>query len=157
NCMNPLRSLSSQPSSRSLVHSAGAHRGGGIEGIYVPGSERLQRFIDAAAATGLRPDDAIRLGIERGLVLIDLAPLGRWLGGSRKLLRAAALEARAKVALAPAMVAWVRHLSMGRAVPAADVAEGIAVQVPDRLLGRASEGLDTRVLRADVVEEMVAW
>lgn len=155
--MRAVQSLQSQPPGPSLAYSAVASRQSDIEGIFVPGSARLQTFIDAAAVVGLGPDDAIRLGVERGLVVIDLARLGRGLDGSRRLLRAAAQEARAKVALAPAVAAWVRHLSMSKAVRAADVAEGIAVQLPDQLLSRASDGLDARSLRADVVEEMVAW
>jgi hypothetical protein len=151
------KSTPSQPRVPILAHSAAPHETNGAEALYVPGSERLQHFVDAAAIAGLGPDDAIRLGVERGLVLLDLGRLGRGLNGTRRLLRTAAQEARPEMALAPATAAWVRLLSMARPVPAANVGEGIVVRLPDRLLCRASDGLDARSLRAEVVAEMVAW
>lgn len=139
-----------------LLHTTSAPSAAGVEALVVPGSETLQDFVDAAAAAGLRAEPAIRLGLERGLVLLDLSRLGPKLDSFHRLLWAAARKARADVELAPTTAAWVRQLSMARPVPTVSVWSGISVRLSDRLLSRGGE-VTARSLRAEAVPEMVAW
>jgi hypothetical protein len=127
------------------------------EALLLPGSPSLQEFVAAAAEAGLGAEEALRLGIERALLLYDLGELGIDRDLARRRLRESAALARAEIELTADLAAWVRRLSMARAVPVTSVQAGASVNLPDRLLARAGEKLGTRYLRAEAVAEMIAW
>jgi hypothetical protein len=127
------------------------------EVLLLDSSESLQRFVGAAAQVGIGAEDAVRMGVERGLVLSDLCEVGVDIDLGRRRLRAAAMRARPCHELTADLAQWVRRLSMARPIPVPSIDEGLAVHLPDGLLVRAAAGLGARHLRAEAVPEMVAW
>lgn len=141
----------------SLVKNDHPRGGGGHEELKLAPSAQLTRFIDTAARSGLIGRDAVPLGIERALVLMDASKLARDLDASRRALSCAAREARPERGLSPDHAAWVRVLTTRRPVPTEDVSEGLSVAVPDRVLCRAAGVVPVGSLHAGAVGEMIAW
>jgi hypothetical protein len=127
------------------------------EVLLLESSESLQRFVEAAAQVGLGVEEAVRMGVERGLVLSDLCEMGIDVDFGRRRLRAAAMRARPSHELTADLAQRVRRLSMARPIAVPSTDEGLAVRLPDGLLVRAAAGLGARHLRAEAVPEMVAW
>jgi hypothetical protein len=142
----------------SATGSARDTRGAGFEEILVlDGDESLQRLVDAAARIGLHAEEAVRLGMERGLVLADLSDLGIDPDLARRRLRGAAVRARPELELTADLANWVRRLGMARPVSAVSVEDGLRLRLADRLLVRGAAEVGRRHLCAEAVQEMVAW
>jgi hypothetical protein len=133
--------------------------GGGdpAEVLRLEPSDRLQAFLDAAAARGLNAREAVRLGLERALCLRDGARFAADVEAARHILEAAAARARPTRGLPPGQAAYLRALGAGRPVIAPNVSNGISVEVPEKILGRVEGTISQGVLHERVVEEMVAW
>jgi hypothetical protein len=129
----------------------------GPEGFRLAPSPRLAGFVEAAARTGLEAPDAVRLGLERALVLADAARLGFGVEAARGLLDRAAARVRPRQPLPAVQARYVRALTVPRPVPAVDVSDGLAVTVPDRLSIRAAGHVRPVDLHPAAVPEMVAW
>lgn len=57
----------------------------------------------------------------------------------------------------PEQAAYVRRLATRRPIPVLDVAAGLSVEVPGKILSRARGTISESSLREDVVDEMLAW
>jgi hypothetical protein len=131
--------------------------GNGPEVLTAEATPALREFLTAAAAVGLVPGEAMRLGVERALLLTDLAELDVDRDIARRLLRTAARRARAEIELTDDLATWVRTLYIRRPLPPPRIAERVSVRLDDRLLVRAGADLRTHHLRAECVPEMVVW
>src|SRR4029077_16004424 len=79
-------------------------RGGaprGPEELKLQPSQRLTHFIEAAAEAGLEAEDAVRLGVERALVLADAARLAGDVEAGRRALCHVASAARPHREISP--------------------------------------------------------
>lgn len=130
----------------------------GEDRLHLPRTPRLQKFLTAAAAAGLDPSDAVRLGLERTLVLEDACdafPID--VESARRELRRAAARTRALRPLTPTQAARVRALSAGQARDLEELAPVLVIALPDRVTTRARERLTELALHEGVVAEMIAW
>jgi hypothetical protein len=136
------------------------HSGGdliGEEGIVLPPSARLEEFLARAADVGLSAPEAVRIAIERWLVLSDIGPFGLDVETCRRILGRESGCARASRQLTPRQASWVRKLCAGQPVPVAEAGAGLTVAIPGRLLTRAAGQVPARALHASVVAEMLSW
>ncbi|HSK49692.1 MAG TPA: hypothetical protein VK889_04260 [Solirubrobacterales bacterium] len=120
-------------------------------------SPRLERFVTVAAEAGLDAEEAVRLGLEHALCLGDAARFAADAESGRQLLARAAARARPVRAMSPPQAAYVRRLTAGRPVAPADVRDGLAARVPDRILARVRASLPESSLHEEMVAEMVSW
>jgi len=132
-------------------------RPGQPELIRLRPSPRLQCFVTTAAESGLEAQEAVQLGLEHALCLRDAGRFAADVEAGRHLLVRAASKARPVHAMVPAQATYVRKLTTKRPIGALDVAEGLQVRVPDRVLCRARAALPEHSLHAAIVEEMIAW
>lgn len=127
------------------------------ERLLIPPSDRLSRFAAAAANRGIDLEEAIRLAVERALALADGRAFGLDAEGTRRRLRRASAKVSARRPLSASESARVRRLNRALAVPPADVSEGAAVALPERLLTRGRGVLTASAIDAGALEEMVSW
>ena len=127
------------------------------EALSVPRSPRLENFLRDAAAAGLEATAAIRLGIERALVLREGQLFNLDVESVRRRLRAAASGSRPCQALPPSEAAYVRELSARRPVALGEISDPLSVELPAALLTRARGVVAEASLHAGAVEEMIAW
>jgi hypothetical protein len=123
----------------------------------IPATPAIQRFLAIAAGAGLAPPDAVRLAIERELILIDADPLGLGIEATRYALGKAAAQARPTIALTTGQGAYVRALAARRPLQATVPDEPFHVAIPDQLLARSRGLVTTTALDPDAVDEMIAW
>lgn len=128
-----------------------------LERLMIPTSPRLDRFLQASARCGLSASEAVRLGVERALVVRDTQLADLDVESGRRILRQAATAARPSLPLPDEEAAYVRKLGAKRAVEAASPGEEIAVDLPPSLLARANGVVPETVLHEGVVEEMISW
>jgi hypothetical protein len=124
--------------------------------LVIAPSAGLTAFVRAAADAGLPAPEAVRLCLERALVLVDVAALGLDPDAARYRIGLVAASARTRRALVPEHAEYVRALQLGRPVPPADASDGLAVVLAARLLTRALS-VCPQTFRAEVVAEMIAW
>jgi hypothetical protein len=120
-------------------------------------SSQLTDFIERAADLGLGAAEAVRLGLERALVLLDAQLLGFNVESARGLVAHAAAATRPAQPLSGAEAAHVRRLSARRPVPATDVSNGLTVSICQPILTRARGAVPETALHVAGVEEMLAW
>jgi hypothetical protein len=142
-----------------LVHSAPEGSAPVLEDhLHLPPSLRLNRFVAAAAAAGLDPEDAVRLALERALALADAcAAFAIDVETSRCLLRRVASAARPLRQLTAAHSSYVRALAACKQKPVGDLSDGLVVALPDRVVTRARGELTELALHEGVIEEMISW
>lgn len=143
-----------------LIHSAhgadlvSAGRG---DRLILRSTPRLQGLLDAAAQVGLEAPDALRLALERALVLADAGAFGLDAEGARCVLARAAAGARPRRPLTAVQAAYVRALTVGQPTASIALHGDLAITIPDRVLTRARGVVRLAALHADAVPEMVAW
>jgi hypothetical protein len=143
-----------------LIYSAGSPfkpASGSEACVRLPPSPDLARFAVASAAAGLSTTDALRLALERALVLADVELFGIDRQAARYMLGAVACESRPYQALGSAQARYVRALSLRRAIRADDLSDGLTLVLAEHLLVRASRLARSTVLDDSAVEEMIAW
>ena len=143
---SPFRVVASQPSPRCPE-----------EGLALPPTEEIQRFVDAAAAAGLVLEDAVRLGLERGLLLAEAVSLEMDSEITRRKLCAAASSARPELPLGASEAKRLRSLIIPQPVVSRRIDRQTVVPVPSRLLTRVRGRIPVSVLRPTVVSESIAW
>lgn len=116
----------------------------------------LTGFADAAAAMGLPAAEAVRVCLERALLLRDVSALGIDAHAARQRLRTVAAQARAHRELVPEEAGRVRALRLGRPTSAEDVRDGLSLVLPPRLLTRALT-VNAQAFDARVLPEAIAW
>jgi hypothetical protein len=129
----------------------------GIERLTIPSSPRLDRFLQAAAQAGLSAPEAVRLGVERALVVRDTQLVDLDVESARRMLRRAAAAARPSRPLCDEAAAYVRGLSARRPVQAPPEQEALEVELPPNLLTRAHGTVPEIALHDGIVEEMIGW
>jgi hypothetical protein len=102
-------------------------------------------------------NNAVRLALERELVLRDVDSLGHGREAARYALTGFATRARALRPLNPAQASYVRNLSRRRPECVEDLAAGLEIVLPERLLTRAEGAVCTATFDAMAIREMVAW
>jgi hypothetical protein len=140
----------------SLVYSHPSQQSEG-ERIMLSSSPQLTSFIERSAQLGLGAPEAVRLGLERALLLRDAQFLGYDVESASGLLLKAAAVARPAQPLSGEEARRVRRLSARRPASPADTAEGLTVSVYQQILTRARDVLPENALHAGAVEEMLAW
>jgi hypothetical protein len=127
------------------------------EQLRLAACERLSEFVAAAARIGLDAQLAVRLALERALVLHDAQALRIDVRRARLALNGASAEARATRALGAAQARYVRELydESPRAVVGTE--RGLSVRVPDDLLARARDTVPQGAMHEGAVTEMLAW
>jgi len=140
----------------SLVESH-ASQPNAAERIVLSPSSQLTSFIERAAQQGLDAPEAVRLGLERALLLLDAQFLDYDVESARRLLVQAAAAARPVQPLSGEEARRVRRLAARRPAPPADTAEGLTISVCQQILTRARRSLPENALHAGAVEEMLAW
>lgn len=133
-----------------------ASRRNASEGLALHPSATLDGFIGAAAAAGLSLGEAVRLGVERVLVLSDAGKIGDSEIARRRLC-AAASAARPQMRIATAEAARVRALSMPQSVAPTAVRSRVVIPLPNRILARARNQVPSSALCRVAVPEMVSW
>lgn len=123
----------------------------------MPLTPELEYFLRIAATRGLHATDALRLAIERALVLIDGDALLVDRGAARRLLCAAAARTSVHRSLAPDRAAYVRQLTAARPLAACELPDMLTVELPQELVARARGVVPASALREEAIEEMVAW
>lgn len=127
------------------------------EQLRLPACERLSEFVDEAAGVGLGAPLAVRLAIERGLLLHDAYALHIDVQRARLELNRAAMHARAQRALGDVQAKYVRELYDESPCTPAATDQGLSVRIPEDLLARAREAVPQSAIHRSVVPEMLAW
>jgi len=140
-----------------LVESSGAAGGHEESALLLFRSPRLERFASAAAAEGLQFDEAVRLALEHGLALKDVAAFGLDADTARRLLNRAAAGSRASRPLGDADAAYLRRLTHRSKMPPPSLPQSIKVKLDERTSTRVRDSLSESAIRPAVVEEMVFW
>lgn len=129
----------------------------GEERLTIPASPRLDRFLQAAAQAGLLSTDAVRLGVERALVVRDTQLADLDVESARRLLRRAAATARPGLPLTDREASYLRSLGARRPIQPPPAGEPLEVELPPNLLTRARGTVPETSLNDGIVEEMVRW
>jgi hypothetical protein len=130
---------------------------GGLEQLCLPASPRLNSFLEAAAQVGLDAPLAVRLAIERALVLLDGRSSRMDVERICRILNIASHEARAKRPLSTRQAAYVRSLYDVTPKVAVVVEGTLEVELPEELITRADGTVSELALHAEAVGEMLAW
>lgn len=125
--------------------------------VFLPPSPHLDEFVRTAAERGLRPEEAVRLALERYFALIDIRRLGVGGEAGRLLLSVRARAASPRRSLTDAEAARLRALTLAHPVAAPDCREGLRVAIPGRQMTRFGERVPMRAFRAPYVAEAIAW
>lgn len=80
--------------------------------LTLPVTAVVERFVEASATSGLAAADAVRLALERELLLADAGELGLGREAARHALTRFAAGARVRRPLTPALADYVRGLSV---------------------------------------------
>jgi len=120
-------------------------------------SPRLVRFFEAAAKAGLDVTLAVRLALERALVLLDGQSLRLDSEHVCQLLNEASKDVRATCPLSARQAAYVRLLYSGSQAPPVSIGHQLSVPVPDDVMTRARTAVSATALTEDAVPEMLAW
>jgi hypothetical protein len=129
----------------------------GAELLCLSPSRRLTRFLDAAAHAGLDAPLAVRLALERAVVLRDGRDLRLDVERVRRTLGREARRARATRQLSARQADYVRVLYRERPRQSQPVAGGLSVAIPDELLTQVRDTIPETVLQPGAVPEMLAW
>jgi hypothetical protein len=127
------------------------------ETVTLARTAQLERFLQTAAGRGLCSQQALRLAIERALVLIDAEALGLDRGAASHLLCALAASASVHRPLSGERAVYVRRLGAGRPEPTCEIGPTFTVKLPPALIERARGVVSPGALSEDAVEEMIAW
>jgi hypothetical protein len=130
---------------------------GAEEQLCLTSSPRLVRFFEVAARVGLDVTLAVRLALERALVLVDGQSLRLGSEQVRRLLNEASEDARATCPLSAQQAAYVRLLYSGSQAPPVSIGGQLNVTLPDDLMTRARTTVSETALHEGVVAEMLAW
>jgi hypothetical protein len=118
----------------------------------------LREFLRTAADAGIEHELAIRLGLDRALLLGDAGDLGLHVERARRILNVASCEPRASVALGEGQSAHLRRLYGGGAIFAEPLrGDALSVSLPEEILTLARGSVRQSALHAAAVEEMLAW
>jgi len=139
-----------------VVHGA-ADSGAGEEHLAIPPSPQLKEFLAHAASSGLKPHEAVRLGVERALVLRDSQLFDLDVESARGMLRRAAAEAQISREIPVQEAAYLRGLSVGRPAAPPRLREPLVVHLPAGLLIRAKGTVAEAALHRGAVGEMILW
>jgi hypothetical protein len=120
-------------------------------------SQRLSEFLEASAQVGLDAPLAVRLALERALVLHEAQDFRLDVERVRRILSCAAAEARASRPLSARQAGYIRRLCGETRLAPVEVQEGLSVPIPDDLLTRALKTVPETVLHQDAVLEMLSW
>jgi hypothetical protein len=120
-------------------------------------SPRLTKFLESAARAGLDAPLAVRLALERALVLREGQEFRLDVERIRRVLGRTAREARATRQLSPRQADYIRKLYRERPQPAVTVQDGLAVVIPDDLLTQVRDTVPESALHEGAVNEMLAW
>lgn len=129
----------------------------GTELLSLAPSPRLQSFLEEAAQAGREPAEAVRLALERALVLHDACEFPFDVESARRHLRRAAAAARPQRELPPGVAAYLRELSAPRPCFPPRLESDLQVELPERLLIRARADIGESAFHAGAVAEMVSW
>lgn len=143
--------------SLSLLPASGGAAASETELPSLPPSLSLEGFLGEAARAGLEPAEAVRLALERALVLQDACEFPLDVESARRLLRRAAAGARPQRELPPGLAAYLRELSARRPCTPPRLQSDLQVELPERLLIRARAEAGESAFHAGAVAEMIAW
>jgi hypothetical protein len=129
----------------------------GGEQLRLPASPRLTRFLETAARVGLDAPLAVRLALERALVLRDAQEFRMDVERIRRALSRAAAEARAVRPLGARQATYVRGLFRECPRSSVVVGESLSVAISDNLLTQVRDAVPETALHQGVVGEMLAW
>jgi hypothetical protein len=153
-------SVSSHTNGKRLQLVYVAESGGGAgsgERLRLLPTTGVERFLDAAAASGLDSETAVQLGVERFLVLIDASAYGLASSAARAHLNEAATRARAQLPLGPREAAELRRLNAARPLPSGRHRCELVVCLPERMLTRFHRYSASCRFDSEGVDEMLAW
>lgn len=129
----------------------------GVERLRLDLTPDLHEFLALAAQAGLDCELAIRLGLERALLLADARDLRLDVERARRILNLAGGELRASVPLGNQQSAYLRRLY----APAANIepwaGASVAVTLPEEILTLARESITEGALHSGAVSEMLTW
>jgi hypothetical protein len=125
--------------------------------VTLPRTPELQHFLRATADRGLDSSQALRLAIERALVLIDIDGLLLERSFARRLLCSVAKRAGVHRPLPPERAVYLRRLIAARPLPERECPDTLTVQLPQELLARARGVVPLTALGEDAIAEMIAW
>jgi hypothetical protein len=138
--------------------STGTARRVGTHGsVTLAATPALERFLGQSAERGLDPTNALRLGIERELALLDAGAIGLDRHAARHMLCERASRARVARRLDAEDAAYLRTLSAARALAPPRLTGSLTVILPPALLGRARGVVSAAVFEDGAVTEMVTW
>jgi hypothetical protein len=127
------------------------------EQLCVTVTSQLREFLNAAHQAGLDTSLAVRLGLERALLLADSGDLRMGVERARRALNSASANPRATLALAAEQAAYVRQLYNTAPQPEHIPIGELRVDLPEELLSRARDAVGETALHAGAVIEMLAW
>jgi hypothetical protein len=141
-----------------LVHSRRSASATTHAELEVASHPKLKGFAVAADRAGMSVTDAVRLAIERDLVLTDASHFGLDAGGARYLLTKAARRTRPLNTLSAASAEYARSLRLRpRRRKLQQVHPSTRVAIPARLLTRAEGKIRLAAFDEAAIEEMVEW
>jgi hypothetical protein len=123
----------------------------------LPDHPRIEAFLDAAERHGLPREQAVRLAVERELVLSDAEACSLPPDSARYLLNRLAEVARPDRALPPARADYVRRLRIAARRDSRSARVERDIELPDTLAVRVADGVRLGAFDADAVHEMIAW
>lgn len=121
----------------------------------LPADSRSEAFLSAAEHRGIAPAEAVRLAVERHLVLEDVGIFGLETAVARHLLQRAAERPRPSQPLTDELAADLRRLTVGGRPGAAPA--HLEVGLPDRLAVRARGRVRGCAFDPKAVGEMLSW
>jgi len=126
--------------------------------LSLPASPQLTEFLEAVAGVGLDVSLAVRLTVERALVLHDAQWFRIALNNIRPTLNRAAADTRASQPLSAKQSAYVRTLNRRTPRTALRVTDHLEVLIPDDLITRLRESAvrESRLLY-EAVPEILNW
>jgi hypothetical protein len=145
------------PMSQFRVAISQPHRWRSEEGLALPPTQEVQSFVDAAAGMGLTLAEAVRLGLERALLLAEATALGLDSEVARRKLCGDASKARPKLPLEGSEAKRLRSLIIPQPIAPPLITPQTVVPVPPRLFTRVRDRIPISDLRPAVVPEMITW
>ena len=142
---------------RLVLHRSSRTATSGDTQLRLSPSARLIEFLQAAAQAGLDAPLAVRLALQRALVLHDAQELRLDAERICRTLNRAASEVRATQPLSAQQAAYVRQLSGGRPRPVITMRKDLAIVVPDDLLTQVRGTVPETALHQSAVRKMLAW
>jgi hypothetical protein len=149
--------MSAQSRTRRLHLTAVNNQPAGAERLRLELTPQLRGFLELAASAGLDHEVAVRLGLERALVLSDARELRLTGERARRILNLAGAELRANVALGSTQSAYLRSLYQQTASIEPLVDDSVAIELPEEILTLARDSITESALHDGAVDEMLTW